>query len=108
MLQTALALIEHKLAVFPCRPRSKWPATAHGCKDASLDPDVVRGWWTANPHANIGVATGEVSNIFVLDADGLDGQEELGRLEARHGDLPHTLQSCTPANGMHHYFRWPG
>ena len=44
MLQTALALIQHKLAVFPCRPRTKWPATPHGCKDASLDPNVVRNW----------------------------------------------------------------
>jgi hypothetical protein len=107
MLQTALALIQHKLAVFPCRPRTKWPATPHGCKDASLDPDVVRSWWTANPRANIAVATGEISNVFVLDADGLDGQEELGRLEAKNTDLPHTLQVVT-ARGWHWYFRWPG
>jgi hypothetical protein len=107
MLQTALALIQHKLAVFPCRPRTKWPATPHGCKDASLDPDVVRRWWTANPRANIAIATGAISDCFVLDVDGLEAQEELGRLEARHGELPATLQAVT-ANGMHHYFRWPG
>jgi hypothetical protein len=77
MLQTALALIQHGLAVFPCRARTKCPATSHGCKDASLDADVVRGWWRANPHANIGIATGEISNIFVLDADDLEGQQEL-------------------------------
>src|SRR6516165_10398143 len=102
MLQTALALIRHGLAVFPCRPRAKWPATPHGCKDASLDPDVVSGWWTANPHANIAIATGEISKVFVIDADGLDGQEELGRMEARHGDLPSTLQTVPPS-GMHYY-----
>jgi hypothetical protein len=107
MLQTALALIRHGLAVFPCRPRTKWPACPHGSKDATLDPDVVKGWWAANPHANIAIATGETSKIFVLDADGLEGQEELGKLEARHGELPLTLQVVT-ASGMHHYFRWPG
>jgi hypothetical protein len=106
MLKTALALIQHRLAVFPCRPRTKWPATPHGCKDASLDPDVVRSWWTANPHANVAVATGEISNVFVLDADGLDGQKALGELEAKNGNLPHTLQ-VTTARGMHWYFRWP-
>jgi hypothetical protein len=107
VLQTALALIQHSLAVFPCRPRTKWPATAHGCKDASTDPDVVRSWWAANPQFNIGIATGEVSNIFVADTDDSDGQEGLGRLEAQHGSLPPTLQVCT-AKGMHYYFRWPG
>jgi hypothetical protein len=67
----------------------------------------VSGWWTANPHANIAIATGEISKVFVIDADGLDGQEELGRMEARHGDLPSTLQTVTPS-GMHYYFKWPG
>ena len=107
MLQTALALIRHGLAVFPCRPRTKWPACPHGCKDATLDPEVVKEWWTANPNANIGVATGEISKVFVVDADGTDGQEELRKLECKHGELPPTLQVVT-ANGMHHYFRWPG
>src|SRR5262249_31178806 len=104
MLQTALALIQHGI---PCRARTKCPATSHGCKDASLDADVVCGWWRANPHANIGIATGEISNIFVLDADDLEVQQELGKLEARHGNLPPTLQVVS-ANGMHFYFRWPG
>ena len=107
MLQTALALIQHSLAVFPCRPRTKWPATAHGCKDASLDPDVIRDWWTASPHAGIAVATGAKSNCFVLDVDGLDGQHALDKLEAQHGELPRTLTVITPNHGMHLYFRPP-
>jgi hypothetical protein len=106
MLQTALALIKHGLAVFPCRPHTKWPATTHGCLDASTNPDVVTSWWQANPNFNIAIATGQRSNVFVLDADGLDGQEELGRIEARYGNLPKTLQTVTP-DGMHYYFRMP-
>ena len=84
-----------------------WPSTPHGCKDASLDPDVVKGWWGANPHANIAIATGEISKIFVADADGIDGQREFDKLERQHGALPPTLQVVT-ANGMHFYYRWPG
>jgi hypothetical protein len=67
----------------------------------------VRRWWDANPQFNIGIATGEPSNIFVADTDEREGQEELGRLEAQHGSLPPTLQVCTP-RGTHYYFRWPG
>ena len=107
MLQTALALIQHGLAVFPCRQRSKLPATAHGCWDASLDSDTVRAWWATNPHLNIAIATGTTSNCFVLDVDGLDGQRELDKLEARHGELPRTLTAITPNHGMHLYFRPP-
>jgi hypothetical protein len=108
VLQAALALIPHSLAVFPCRQRSKLPAMAHGCKDASTDPGIVRSMWAANPQFNLSIATGEVSGgLFVLDTDDSDGREELSRLEARHGNLPRTLQVCTP-RGMHYYFRLPG
>src|ERR1022692_3212452 len=33
--------------VFPCKPGSKEPDTAHGFKDASTDPDVISAWWRA-------------------------------------------------------------
>jgi hypothetical protein len=68
---------------------------------------VVKSWWASNPQFNIAIATGEQSNCFVLDADGVDGQEALGKLETQHGELPPTL-SVTTANGMHYYFCWPG
>ena len=42
------------------------PATAHGCKDATTDPERIERWWTATPDANIGVATG---SLLVVDLD---------------------------------------
>jgi hypothetical protein len=47
-----------------------------------------------------------MSKTFVLDADGLEGQAELRKLEVRHGELPRTLQVIT-ADGVHYYFSWP-
>jgi hypothetical protein len=107
MLRTALKLIEHGFAVFPCRHRSKVPATAHGFKDASRDPELIRKWWAENPLFNVAVATGEVSGVFVVDQDGADGNAELTKLEQKHGELPGTLAVCT-SNGLHLYFGWPG
>ena len=46
MIGTALALAHRSLAVFPCVPREKRPATANGCKDATTDADTIRQWWT--------------------------------------------------------------
>jgi hypothetical protein len=58
-------------AVFPCRV-DKRPATSHGFKDASKDPDEIARLWRRYPGPLIGVATGAVSGIDVLDIDRKD------------------------------------
>jgi hypothetical protein len=101
-----LALAARGLKVFPCRPRDKLPATEHGCKDATTDPDMIRRWWRAEPQCNVAIATGALSGIFVVDVDGLDAEFELRRLEAEHGALPPTVEVIT-GNGRHAYFKMP-
>src|SRR5262249_12553200 len=58
------------------------------------------------PAANIGVATGKPSGIFVVDVDGVDAEAELRKLEAQHGALPPTIEVIT-ARGRHVYFKMP-
>ena len=106
MLDSALALAERGAAVLPCRPRAKEPATAHGLKDATTDPTIIRQWWQAEPAYNIGLATGAVSGLFVIDVDGLDGESEMRKLEAEHGALPETVEVIT-GRGRHIYFKMP-
>ena len=106
MLRAALQLAERGLAVFPCRPRDKRPATAHGCKDATNDVITIQTWWRENPDCNIGIATGAVSGVFVVDVDGAEA--ELRRLELQHGELPRTVEAITGReDGRHLYFRCP-
>ena len=106
MLATALTLAQKHMAVFPCRPRTKWPATANGLKDATVDLDVIRQWWHANPNYNVAIATGAASRIFVIDIDGLDAEIELRKLEAEYGTLPASVEVIT-ARGRHVYFQQP-
>src|SRR5262245_1504652 len=106
MIRAAMALAQGGLAVFPCRQRSKLPATARGFLDASKDPEIVQLWWRSNPNYNIAIATGAVSNIFVADIDGLDAEAELRKLEAEHGALPPSVEAIT-ARGRHVYFKMP-
>lgn len=107
MIRAAIALAERGLAVFPCRQQSKEPATAHGFYDASKDVAVVERWWHNNPNFNIGVATGAVSNLLVVDIDNIDAEAELRRMEAEHGaPLPATVEVIT-TRGRHIYFRMP-
>jgi len=106
MLRSALTLAGKGLHVLACLPRDKRPATANGVKAATTDSDTIRQWWQLLPEANIGVATGEPSGIFVIDVDGIDAESELRKLEAQHGALPPTVEVIT-ARGRHIYFKMP-
>ena len=107
MIRTALALAKKGLAVFPCRARDKRPATERGLLDASKDAEIIEQWWQQNPHYNIAVATGAPSNIFAIDIDGFDGEASLRALEAKHGELPATVESITGGGGRHILFQMP-
>lgn len=105
LLQTALSLASRGLHVFPCRPRDKQPAVYNGVKRATIDQDVITGWWRSTEY-NIGLATGAQSRVFVVDIDGVDAEAELAKLEQQHDALPRTVESLT-ARGRHVYFAWP-
>ena len=95
------------LRVFPCKPRDKVPATAHGCKDATTDPAQIGSWWDGTYLYNVGLATG--GGLVVLDVDinhsaGKYGDETLAELEAQHGPLPETWMCLTGGGGVHYYF----
>ena len=106
LLRAALALATRRAHVFPCVARGKTPATVHGVKDATIDPTTIARWWWTNPDYNIAIATGAISNVFVVDVDGIDAEAELRKLEAEHGALPATVEVIT-ARGRHIWFVYP-
>jgi hypothetical protein len=103
LLQAALDLAARGLMVFPCLPTSKAPACRRGFKDATLNPSAIRRLWLAQPDYNIGVATGLLSGVWVLDVDGAIGAATLRNFEIAHGNLPPTLFSIT-GHGRHLWF----
>ena len=94
------------MAIFPCWPRSKKPATTNGLLDATTDLDTVTRWWRQAPDYNIGIRTGAISDIMVVDVDGVDAEAELRKLETEFTALPATVESIT-ARGRHLFFRYP-
>jgi hypothetical protein len=98
----ALCYQARGFAVLPLREASKLPASPHGLKDASTDVDQLVSWWLECPTFNVGIRTGAVSGIAVLDVDP-EGDASLAELPP----LPHTWSSITP-RGRHFYFRHPG
>lgn len=108
VLEAALKYAGQGLFVLPIRPGDKRPLTAHGFKDASRDPAILRAWWEKNPDANIGIATGEGSGVVVLDVDDLKGgRAALTKLVGEHGPLALTPLCLTGGGGRHFYFRAP-
>jgi KaiC/GvpD/RAD55 family RecA-like ATPase len=91
--------------VFALQPGAKAPATPHGVKDATTDPDAIARMF-ARPGLNIGIATGVA--FLVLDIDTAKGGEDaLAAWEAQHGPLPATLTARTRAGGLHLLFALP-
>ncbi len=108
LLQAALSYAEKGWAVFPLAPGTKVPtAGSAGHKDATTDADTIRRLWTATPAANIGIATGTPSGVWVLDIDGPQGVADLDKLETQHGTLPPTRVVATPSGGGHFLWRMP-
>jgi hypothetical protein len=103
-LTKALKLAEWGLPVFPCAA-SKRPACPHGFLDASRDPGEVRALWRAYPGALIGVPTGAVTSIFVLDVDSVKHQTAAEWIERQAPYLPETRSHRTQSGGMHLLFR---
>lgn len=90
------------------RDAGKHPSIAGGCNSATTDQNKVQEWWSKWPDANIGIATGNASQLFVLDIDpDKDGNESLVELERKIGKLPLTLEAETGGGGRHKYFSLP-
>ena len=87
--------------MFPCLPGQKAPATRHGYKDATTDPDQITEWFTRRPDYNLAIATGapgpDVLDVDVHGAAG-NGYAALGRLHcAGLLDGCRTATSAPPA-----------
>ena len=63
----------------------------------------IHQWWTRWPDANVGVVTGTVSGLIVLDVDGPVGEQTL----QSQPPIPETCRSST-GNGEHIWFNHPG
>src|SRR5690349_4260241 len=50
------------------------PAVPSGVHHATCFPSAAETWWAGDPAANVGVATGQISRLAVIDLDVKRGQ----------------------------------
>jgi hypothetical protein len=106
-LRQALKYATRGWPVFPCHVGQKTPATAHGYRDATTDPEQITAWFTRTPHWNVAIATG-APGPDVLDVDdhgpagnGYAAFARLGRAGLLDGAAAYVR---TPNGGLHAYF----
>jgi hypothetical protein len=95
-------LLDRGFSIFPCQKNGKKPITENGYKDATNNINIILKWLSDYPESNIGVPTGQINGITVLDVD----QRHGGFFSLEKFILPETLYVKTGGDGMHYYFKY--
>lgn len=66
--------------------------------------EEIRDWWKKWPNANIGIVTGAISGICVIDIDSEAGAKEIEKFIPESLEMPIV---STPSGGKHYYFKMP-
>lgn len=91
-----------------CHSAGKHPSIKEWQKRASKErEEIIKLFAGTTNDYNYGIATGPESGIFVLDIDGVTGEESLADLVNENGKLPETLTAKTGSGGRHIFFKYP-
>jgi hypothetical protein len=104
MLQAALKYLERGFSVIPCKPDKtpyiKWEP--YQKRHPTLKE--VQEWWSRWPSAMVGIVTGVISGICVIDIDTDEGREAIQQYVS---DSIVTPTCQTPKGGQHLYLKAP-
>lgn len=98
-LDWALLYKRRGINVVPIAPGGKIPLIKEW-EDRQVTEEEIHGWWKQWPDADLGIVTGPVSNLLVLDID------EGGSTALAKKPIPPTWAVKTK-RGIHYYFRFP-
>jgi hypothetical protein len=97
-------LKKHGCSVIPVKKNKQPYVPWTEFQERKATSDEIREWWQKWPSANVGIVTGKISGIVVIDVD-----ETLG-FDAIQEFIPDNLliPTCkTPGGGQHLYFQAP-
>lgn len=103
LMLSALKYLNMGYVIIPLKPNGKEPLIKwqEYQKRKSIEEEIKK-WWVKWPNANVGIVTGQVSQLAVVDLDGMEGIKEGLRL-----GITSTLSSIT-GNGKQLWYRHPG
>jgi hypothetical protein len=86
-----------------CDQVGKHPRISAWTENCTTDVNTIEEWFKRWPNTNIGIATGAISGVIVLDVDNVTGKRVLSSLDR----LPYT-RTAKSSKGIHYYFKHPG
>tara|TARA_R110002020_G_scaffold341992_1_gene556525 strand:- start:879 stop:3029 length:2151 start_codon:yes stop_codon:yes gene_type:complete len=99
----AKILAEQNRSIIPLLPNDKKPKGKWDkFQKERMTPDQAFNHFEANPNDNIGMVTGKISGISVID---VDGEEGVHSLKESGIELPDTAVVKTP-KGWHYYYKY--
>lgn len=104
-LDAALKYLERGFSVMPLGDNKKPLVEFKQYTHKPPSQEQVRRWWSKFPSANVGIITGKVSGLIVLDVDiknGKDGSKSLGPMS------PTACSKTATGGGCHYYLKHPG
>ena len=93
-----------------CDHPGKHPRLGGWTVEATTDEATIRGWWGDHPSANVGIAAGSGSGLFLLDIDGEGAKARIAAYVEKNGittaaeDL--TTTTAKTGKGSHLIFGW--
>ena len=101
--EVAEELAKKKRSIIPLVPNDKKPYGSWlKYQEERMKPKDLHDYFTNNPDANMGMVTGVISGISVID---IDGEEGVKALKEANINLPPTTVVKTP-RGWHYYYKY--
>jgi bifunctional DNA primase/polymerase-like protein/primase-like protein len=97
-------------SVIPIQARGKRPLVPwlEFQQRIASTPEIDR-WFTQWPEANIGIVSGGLSGLIVIDVDPTHrGSDSLESIARKYGPFPPGIEATTGGGGRHLYFEHPG
>ena len=107
LLNAALAYHKQGVSVIPITPRDKKPLISwENYQHQQASQEEIEAWWPKWPEANVGIVTGTVSGLVVIDLDTVEAKDRLKTLVPDY-DLTAVPRSRT-GKGWQLFFKHPG
>lgn len=97
-LEFALHYLDLGFSIIPISPDKKPLIEWKKYQKQKATREEIENWFSKSPSINIGIVTGEISGIVVIDI-------EYG---GETGNLPPTVISKTGGGGYHFFYKYPG